>query len=80
MSHQRAIKDVIAAMSDERTVAYGDWRAQCASVRHAYERWSTASRGRTALAFAAYRAALDREEHASRCCAALAAAAAVAAG
>jgi hypothetical protein len=72
LSHQRAIKDLIAAMTDERTLAYGDWRAACSSVRHAYERWSTASRGCASLAFAAYRAALDREEHASKCVAALA--------
>jgi hypothetical protein len=43
---------------------YCDWRTGCAEVQSAYERFSGASpRDRTA-AFAAYTAALDREQSA----------------
>jgi hypothetical protein len=53
--------------------AYVDWLQESAAVRATYERWSTAVAADVALAFAAYRAALDREEHASRWLQALAA-------
>ena len=45
---------------------YVDWREECRTLRSAYERWSSVPDADRALAFAAYRAALDREEHASR--------------
>ena len=67
MPRQRAIKDRITGM----THAYADWVAECISVQQAYERWSAAGACDASLAFALYRAALDREEHASRCFAAL---------
>jgi hypothetical protein len=51
--------------------AYVRWVAECVSVQEAYERWSTAAAGDASLAFAVYRAALDREEHASTWFAAL---------
>jgi hypothetical protein len=53
--------------------AYVDWLEECVTVREAYERWSSAAAADVLLAFAAYRAALDREEHAARCFQALAA-------
>jgi hypothetical protein len=43
---------------------YCDWRTACAEVRAAYERSCRACASDRALAFAAYAAALDREESA----------------
>ena len=42
-----------------------DWRQKSAAVEEAYGRWSCAPEADRALAFAAYKAALDREECAS---------------
>jgi hypothetical protein len=50
---------------DEAMEAYVDWREECAEVWDAYERWARAPKIDDAGAFAAYRAALDREESAS---------------
>jgi hypothetical protein len=44
---------------------YVDWREECAGVQAAYEWWRDAMKGERASAFAAYGAALDREERAS---------------
>jgi hypothetical protein len=44
---------------------YVDWREETAALEDAYARWSTAPDEDRALTFAAYRAALDREEQAS---------------
>jgi hypothetical protein len=68
LPRQRAIKDRINGM----THAYADWVAECISVQEAYESWSAAGKGDASFAFALYRAALDREEQASRCFAAFA--------
>ena len=45
--------------------AYLDWREECIVLGDAYERWLTVSVAERTLAFAAYRAALDREQQAS---------------
>jgi len=45
---------------------YLDWRAESDAVCEAYGHWSTASAAQGADSFAAYRAALDREERAAR--------------
>ena len=58
---------------DDMTDAYDDWVAECVSVQQAYEFWFTAGSEEAPIAFAVYRAALDREECASQCFAALAA-------
>lgn len=50
---------------------YVAWREECLSVHIAYERWTKASKGDSAAAFAAYTAALDREERAGNVYAAL---------
>lgn len=42
--------------------SYIDWREQSVAVAEAYELWADAPRSRGTLAFAAYQAALDREE------------------
>jgi hypothetical protein len=44
---------------------YVDWREECVWLRDAYERWLSVPIEERDLAFAAYRAALDREEQAS---------------
>jgi hypothetical protein len=44
---------------------YVEWREECVALWDAYARWSTATARDRELAFAAYRAALDREEWAS---------------
>jgi hypothetical protein len=51
---------------DDVMDAYIEWRHQSADVDAAYRRWSVATSDDTALAFAAYTAALDREERASK--------------
>lgn len=50
---------------DAATDAYVDWREECTEVWGAYERWTHAPKADAAGTFAAYRAALDREESAS---------------
>lgn len=68
MPRRRALQHRVNDMLD----AYADWVAECVSVQDAYEGWSTAGNGDASIAFAVYRAALDREEQASKWFAALA--------
>src|SRR4051812_1939555 len=51
---------------DEAMDAYVDWREACVAVSDAYQRWAQAPSEGAGLAFGGYRAALDREERASR--------------
>jgi hypothetical protein len=51
---------------DELIHAYAEWREQCTAVREAYDRWSLAPAEQAPLAAAAYEAALDCEERASK--------------
>jgi hypothetical protein len=51
---------------DRLIVLYCDWREECAHVHAAYERFSRATAADRELAFAAYSAALDREDCAAR--------------
>jgi hypothetical protein len=44
---------------------YVSWREECEFVRLAYQRWDRAEGSDSGLAYAAYLAALDREEHAA---------------
>jgi hypothetical protein len=53
------------SLSDEFLEGYISWREECLAVQGAYEAWQDADPGGRAGAFAAYRAALDREEQAS---------------
>jgi hypothetical protein len=55
-----------ARAADEFVESYVCWREACEDVRMAYERWWSCRRLDRGLLFAVYRAALDREEHASR--------------
>jgi hypothetical protein len=50
---------------DEMIDGYVSWREECAAVHRSYENWDRAERQDRDLAYAAYRAALDREEHAA---------------
>ena len=47
---------------DEAFARYLEWLAECEAVHAAYGAWSSAPRSDGALPFAAYGAALDREE------------------
>ena len=46
--------------------SYLRWREACENARAAYDRWVTSEPERRRLAFAAYCAALDGEDHAAR--------------
>ncbi len=56
---------VPAHVVDRLIELYCDWRSECWEVRSAYERFTAATADDRALAYAAYRAALDREESAA---------------
>jgi hypothetical protein len=55
------VEDVLV---DRMIDSYCDWRTACAEVRATYERFRLACASDRALAFAAYGAALDREQSA----------------
>jgi hypothetical protein len=57
---------VTPLLADEFVEGYLCWREESAAVEHAYEQWRSVTRRDRTVAFAAYRAALDREEHAAR--------------
>jgi len=59
-------EQVSSQLMDEAIHAYLDWLEESAEVWEASERWECAESGDASFAFSAYRAALDREEHASR--------------
>jgi len=54
--------DVAPGVVDRLMELYGDWRGQCLQVHAAYEHFTAASPAERSLMFAAYEAALDREE------------------
>ena len=53
-------------LANQAIDAYVDWRNQCSAVRVAYSRWAGARASDAALWYAAYAAALDREELAAK--------------
>jgi hypothetical protein len=53
------------ALLDAAHDAYADWLQESFAVERLYARWSDATRDERALAFAAYGAALEREERAA---------------
>jgi hypothetical protein len=59
-------EQVNSQLVDEAINAYLDWQEDSAEVWEAFARWERAENGDASFAFSAYRAALDREEHASR--------------
>ena len=52
-------------LDEESVRSYARWREESAAVRSAYEHWAGAEPRDQALAWSAYRAALDREEQAA---------------
>ena len=50
---------------DDAFDAYLEWRDESAEVWHAYQRWNGAPAREARRKFWAYRAALEREEHAA---------------
>jgi hypothetical protein len=50
---------------DDLMEAYVSWREECAALVQAYERWASVPPTERDLAFAAYTAALDREQQAT---------------
>jgi hypothetical protein len=61
----RAASDAADSLIDELLDTYASWREGCVAVQEAYENWAGAGRGEEKLAYSAYLAALDREEHAA---------------
>jgi hypothetical protein len=62
----RVNQHVDRRLVDEAVAAYVDWRNESTTVWDTYGRWTRATVADAPLAFSAYRAAIDREEHASR--------------
>jgi hypothetical protein len=60
-----ASQAALTPLVDELLDLYVSWREECASVAASYENWSASERRDNRLAFSAYLAALDREEHAA---------------
>ena len=52
-------------LGDALIELYVAWREECSTVQLTYERWGEAPKEDRDAAFAAYNAALDREERAS---------------
>lgn len=61
-----ALHAPLSRLRDEIIDLYLDWRAEAAAVADAYESWGGAPAGEEGRCFAAYTAALDREEAAAR--------------
>jgi hypothetical protein len=57
------------ARVDAAVAAYTEWRSECDAVRATYRVWIASTAVVEPLAFEAYEAALDREEHAAKRCA-----------
>jgi hypothetical protein len=57
--------DVRPQLIDDLIDTYVDWREECLTLEHAYDRWGSGSAEDRDLAFSAYRAALDREQQAT---------------
>jgi predicted aminopeptidase len=53
------------ALIDEAMERYVEWREECAAVYDAYANWTDAPMEEADLPFAAYSAALDREQSAA---------------
>ena len=53
-------------LDDEFLESYVSWREEAGAVQRAYDRWQAAEETDEVLAFAAYQAALDREEQAAK--------------
>jgi hypothetical protein len=65
-SHAHLPVRISPTLVDDAIDAYVDWRGECEWVRTSYDRWTSASTDEARRAFSVYRAALEREERASR--------------
>jgi hypothetical protein len=66
MKLKRSILDPpTSTLIDAMMERYVSWREECATVENAYRNWLRARREDRSAAFAAYSAALDREEYAA---------------
>jgi hypothetical protein len=54
-----------SALADAFVDSWVAWRESCEDLRSAYRWWGECARPDRAIAFAGYRAALDREQHAA---------------
>ena len=54
------------SLVDDFILSWVSWREACEDVRSAYECWQQCETAQLGLAFASYRAALDREDQAAR--------------
>ena len=68
---RRQARETHGRQADALIDLYLEWREECSAVDLAYQRWGQASKDERRAAFAAYNAALDREERASNIYAAL---------
>ena len=59
-------RKTLRSLGDEFIESWVWWREACEDVRSAYERWGQCKPAQRDLAFASYRAALDREDQAAR--------------
>ena len=71
MAMTRGVRERDRRLGNAVIDLYVEWREECSAVEFAYQRWREASKDDRAAAFAAYSAALDREEQASDVYAAL---------
>jgi hypothetical protein len=61
-SRRRSPKRLLDRLANEAFECYEAWRSECAVLEAAYRRWLQAPRSDAAFAYAAYTAALEREE------------------
>jgi hypothetical protein len=61
----RAGQDQVDSLVDELIDTYASWREECSAVEQAYDNWTAADPADERVAYSAYLAALDREEHAA---------------
>jgi hypothetical protein len=59
-------QETFRSLADEFIESWVCWREACEDVHGAYERWQLCDPAQRGLAFAGYRAALDREDQAAR--------------
>ena len=61
-SRRRFASRLLDRLADEAFECYLAWRSECVVLEAAYRRWRQAPRSDAAFAYAAYMAALEREE------------------
>ena len=64
-SRRRRLERLLNRLVNEAFECYLAWRSECAVLEAAYRAWLQAPRSDAAFAYAAYTAALDRDERAA---------------